>query len=234
VGAGSAEDIFSLPGLADDTGSSVGADDQPLNTEPAEIAQMMRLLNEGEFDQAIALTARLRDPKLRARFNSLVYLRAAAGAIDKGDYETALRLAQDLTDPRQRVLVFIQVARQFQEKKENFRAIEVLRRAAQATVGAPNKHARVRALLTVANAVASLETGYGFELMEAAVAALNQARTSKEKEEDSDLDSQEFEQGLAILAKTNFDRAWRLARTIECQEISFSAQLAVCKAGLPN
>lgn len=220
-----------------DGAEAFGEADNPLSSaESAEITRtmqlMMQLLNDGKFEQAIALTARLREPNLRARFNDLAYLRAADEAIGKGEDEAALSLARKLTDPRSRAQVFLRIAHQLQEKNESVRAVEVLRRAAQAIADDPNERGRAQALLALANAAAKPDANYGFELMEFALAALNRTGANKEWEDDSDFDPHEFEQGLAVLARTNFSRAWQLARTIEDREASFLAQLAVCTAQL--
>lgn len=153
-------------------------------------------------------------------------------AVEKGDDETALRLAQKLSDPRCQTPVFLRVARRFEEKKEPQRAVEVLRRAAQVVADDTNERGRAQALLALANAATSLDASYGFELMESAVAAFNRAEAGKKQEDESNLDSREFEQGLAALAGTDFDRARQLARAIECREASLVAQLAVCAARL--
>jgi hypothetical protein len=198
--------------------------------ENRDLQEVWQAVNEGEFDRALSLLERMRDATMRAELDSLVRTQAAMMALEKADYAAAYRHAQALSDATQRAFLFAHLAQALRGKKDFARAIEVLTEAERLSQRAEGKQEKVHALLVIASTMASLDTMRGFEILQTAIEAMNRGGKDERTKLAAafELDRSSLEQSFALLARADFDRAWRLAQTIERKEVSVEAQLAMC------
>ena len=105
--------------------------------------------------------------------------------------------------------------------------------------------ARARALIGVAGGFTAFDARRGFEAMQAAVEAINEAVAQREAVEPAqsnpgaagecrpgELYGSGFEATLAALGRADFERVWSLAEQLTARDFTVLAQLAVCSGGL--
>jgi hypothetical protein len=167
----------------------------------------------------------------------------------EGRIAEAEALARCIEDGSSRVDAFVLLAGSALAAKNKPRAIEILSEA-QTSSAKLRAHARINALLKVAGTVSNFDTARGFEIMQSVVKAINEAAARQPEEPaqpgvaklsvPSDMRPSQTNQlyatslgnTLALLARTDFERALLLAQQIEIKEAAIAAQLAVCRGGL--
>ena len=140
--------------------------------------------------------------------------------------------------------------------RDRARATELLNEAESFAVKARPASARARSLLKIVSSFSAFDSVRGFEVMQVAVKAINEisvqqaesdraskATATRTDAASGDAKSREiirldeirdsaFEDTLARLARTDFERALLLAQQLDGKETSVAAQLAVCRGGL--
>jgi hypothetical protein len=220
----------------------------PLERDSLYIQAALRTAREGDYDQALSIADKISDERSKSfDVKSIIRYEAAVAALKKKDLEVAYRYAKNLPDLEQRARVLSQIIRILLEKKEIVRAMEVLNDAEESISKADNGPDKARAMLIMSGAAARLDLIRGFEVMTAAVKAINQVEFAAQWENTAPtngsgssgtakitfgLNMLNFDQVFPLLARGDFDGALLLAQAIEKQEASVLAQLAVCREAL--
>lgn len=161
--------------------------------------------------------------------------------------EDALALARRVVDLSLRADVIVMLANGALASRDEGRAVELLNEAATCSARAALID-RARSLIKIAGTFAAFDDISSFETLQSAIKAINEAikRQQDSKDEPAsaargnaartfaldDLNGASLERTLAVLAKSDFDRALSLAQQLSGREASIVAQLAVCKGGL--
>jgi len=187
----------------------------------------------GDFDQAIAITEKLSDKSMGMDVSSILNS-ATINAIDKGDVDAAYRYAKEISDPFDRAKALCKIALKSFEKRDLQRDYELINEAENLIAMSGSASEKVFPLLNVAAVVTAINPARGFEAVNTAIEAINQiySATSERGRMGFILDSATFDNSLGVLARTDFQRALRLALAITESEVSALAQLAVCRGAL--
>lgn len=159
--------------------------------------------------------------------------------------EDALALARRIVDLSLRTDVMVMLANGALASRDEGRAIGLLNEAATCSAQAALLD-RARSLIKIAGSFAAFDDIRSFETLQSAIKAINETikRQQDSKDEPAargsaartialdDLNGTSLERTLAVLAKSDFDRALSLAQQLAAREASIAAQLAVCKGGL--
>lgn len=203
--------------------------------------------HQGATDRALSIAEKLSNEQDRFVAKSLILYRAAEQAFSKKDVDRAYRVAQDLPDLQLRARVLSRVVSALHNEKDTTRATEVLTEAVQRFSKVENTAEKALAMLIMTEAATVVDPLiHGFEAMRSTVATINRANfdspqsstgvTNAERSGsvsprkiDIKLDTLDFEKSFPLLARTDFDQALLLAKSLEKKEASALAQLAVCR-----
>jgi hypothetical protein len=161
--------------------------------------------------------------------------------------EDALALARRVVDLSLRADVMVMLANGALASGHEGRAVELLNEAATCSASAALID-RARSLIKIAGSFAAFDDISSFDTLQSAIKAINEASKRQQESKDEpasaangnavrtsaldDLNGPSLERTLAVLAKSDFDRALSLAQQLPGREASIVAQLAVCKGGL--
>jgi hypothetical protein len=179
-------------------------------------------LAAGEMSQAESSALKIINAEMRDR----VLIQIARRQTADNRIEDAVALSSRIEDDAARLGVLVRLAGAALSAKDRVRATELLNQAEREALRMPPSAARSQALLTVVSSFSAFDVLRAFEVMQAAVKAINVAA--------ADLYQLNFEGTLAVLAGADFDRALLLARQLTGNEVSVIAQLAVCRGGLAH
>lgn len=200
----------------------------------------------GDTDRALSIVEKIRSDSLRSDFDSIIRYQAAIAAIGKNDAELALRYAKNIADLQMYANAMSRLATLLQQKKNFASAGEILTEATRTIAKAENGFEKVCAMLIITNVTAELDPIRGFEMMSSAVQIINQTDIHLNRSSvvaraetkpnvlsvftaSSGLNSVKFDESFAWLARSDFQRALSLARSLDKKEAEVLAQLAVCK-----
>lgn len=212
-----------------------------------------RVFNQGDVVRARALVEeKISDPVSRremlASFNEQLLWRAA----DRGKIEEARQLASQVSPVERRVGILAQLASRVLQSGNKRLALDVLDEARAATTGRPAGYYGLVTQVELAEAYARVEPGRGFEIVEAAVAILNDAIAAARQLDGFDVNY--FRRGelllfrggqlvhavsrlsnaLGALGKTDFDRAMAAADLFQLNEARVAARLPVLEGALSD
>ncbi len=214
------------------------ADSAPLSMKDSLYTQAAMLASRnGSTDQALSIALSISIEK-REDIISLIHYQAAMKAIGKEDFDDAYRHTQKITkEPRISSIIFSQIAKSLNQKKQNNKAIEFLKDAEimiDKCASSPNK---AYALLEITNEMVKLDITRGFEMLRSVVKAFNQAEFSIDNRNEAGkviigLSAIDFAPSFSKLAAQDFQRTLYLAQSLELKDASIMAQLAVCKGVL--
>jgi hypothetical protein len=177
--------------------------------------------------------------------------RNAQEALDRGDFDVAYELIEELGE-RLQVNMLSNMALSLFNKKENARALKVLDEAERRAAKGEDRTDRASEMLHLAGVAARLDPNRGFEDMKLAVEAINHADPAPQWQKlETATDSKSgittrkntglaplagmlFNSGFSVLSRADFDRILMLAKAIEMKEVSALAQIAVCRAVLKS
>lgn len=161
--------------------------------------------------------------------------------------EDALALARRVVDLSLRADVMVMLANDALVSRDEGRAVELLNEAATCSARAALMD-RARSLIKIAGSFAAFDSISSFDTLQSAIKTINEASKRQQESKDEpasapkgnagrtfaldDLNGPSLEKTLAVLAKSDFDRALSLAQQLSGREASIVAQLAVCKGGL--
>ncbi len=202
-----------------------------------------------DFETAFSIAKKISDEPRRSGLEMVIRHRAALVALGQGEFDLAYDYGKDISDLKQRALVFGKIAVELYRGLKSDRAAGLLDEAAEFVMSADRGRGQVHAMLTLTDAAARFDPAKGFELMELAVRAANVETASagsgpvKQAEKDvagaatgtGDAYAEfalDFDHSLAVLARSDFNRALFLAQALRKREWSAFAQLAVCSAVL--
>ncbi|MFP5264005.1 MAG: hypothetical protein ACLGJB_19155 [Blastocatellia bacterium] len=205
----------------------------------------MAWLSKGEVREAHASAARISDAGIRDRVLSQVVRRYIAA----GQVEDAVAVARCIDSDTSRVEALVTLSGAVLASKDRVRAAELLNEAEGYSVKARPATSRANSLLKVANSFSAFDVTRGFEVMQAAVKAINEDSARREEGKHSrppaasgasgdgqpdpgELYDSEFERTLAVLARADFDRALLLAQQLSSKDTSVVAQIAACRGAL--
>ncbi len=182
-------------------------------------------IKEKNFEQALEITGKISQPRLRSRLETTARSRAAMAALALDDYNAALKHLRAIPDIPQRATLYNSLIKRLWDKRDTSRVIDVLSEAEHWISKTDDSPVRVRVLLTLVDAAASFDPQRGFELMQIAVSAINRAIDQG----DFEIHTSIIERSFQPLARADFTRALQLAQAIERKEISLQAQFAICQ-----
>ncbi|MBV9924524.1 MAG: hypothetical protein JOZ96_05730 [Acidobacteria bacterium] len=208
----------------------------------------MSAMTGGDFDRALSIAEKLGDEDRRVSLGSVIRLQAASAALKKEEVDTALRYAAGVSDLRQRAFLYGSIARALSDKNDSVRAAGVLADAERDIEKAEDDAVKANALLIIAEVKTRLDPAQGFDAVGVAVKAFNRADSKGEAgrapaagggsalsavlNASLKLDTPNFEPAFVRLARVDFNRAAHLARMLERNDRSVSAQLAACRGAL--
>lgn len=196
----------------------------PFSNPGLEAAQA---LADGDFNRAKQLSEKIGDAHMRAQFGMLVRFGEMDAAISAGNEQEAMRHAESLTDVAGRASALVSLANAARSKKGALRAVEILLAAKQLVEAEKESAEKAQALITLAEAMIELDVERGFDLAQAAIAALNAADDDPSGRADDALG-----QALSRLSQSDFYRAWSLALGINNPEAAWFTKLALCRGTL--
>lgn len=199
----------------------------------------------GDMNQALSIAGMLSNEKDRLGLRSMILHQAAIKALDKKDVDAAYDFAKDIEVIQDRVDVYKRLAHILFGSKNNSRAENILRDIEQWVENADTGVEKVAALLDIAVIVAKHDSTRLLDLMKSVCIAINDADVVKPptqnligervvRKRPVTMESLDIKSGFSLLARLDFDQASQLARSIEKNEVSIMAQIAVCQEILTN
>jgi len=203
----------------------------------------------GEGERALSIADKIGDAEYRRDVRSTLKFGAAMRAVREKRFEEARRLALEVESTEEQAYLFFEIARAALGEKDRGRVIQLLAEAERRAAAVPDAAGRLRVLLGLTYLYASFDPPRGFELATEAVRAANQ--TPAYGPEQARLvrasggrrgrgagvavaEVEEFKPGkmLAVLARTDFDRALQLAQSLESKPLRLAAVISLCAAVL--
>lgn len=195
--------------------------------------EVLQALDTGDFDQAATLINKESDTRLRTRLTLLTQARGARAAVGKGDFEAALRYANELPGVEQRARLLAEISGGLAGEQNSAWARGILAEAETLAFQIGNKIERAQTLLVIAGAMGRFDAAHGLEVISAAIETINQAeKDAQHKDATSTFDDPSFKGALTLFARQEFERTWQLAQTIEKPETAVLIQLALCQGAL--
>ncbi|HVG18476.1 MAG TPA: hypothetical protein VNI02_05435, partial [Blastocatellia bacterium] len=205
----------------------------------------MAWLSKGELREAHSSATKISDAQMRDRVLAQVVRRYVA----EGQIEDAVAAARCIESDESRVEALVMLSGAVLASKDGARATELLNEAEGYSVKARPTPSRAHSLLKIASSFSTFDVVRGFEVMQVAVKAINDASARREdgkrdraieaagaggarRPRLSQLYDSEFEGTLAVLARADFDRALLLAQQLSSKDTSVVAQIAVCRGAL--
>jgi hypothetical protein len=216
------------------------ADDRERDSLNARAA--LAWLTKGEAREAQAEALKIADAQIRDRVLAQVVRRYAS----EGHTEDAVALSRRIESDSARIDALVMLSGASLASRDRARATELLTEAESYAVKARPSTARARSLLKIVSSFSAFDAVRGFEVMQAAVKAINEISSQQEEGKQSskaiatngeqpspgELYDSNFDGTLAALARADFERALLLAQQLDGRETSLAAQLAVCRGGL--
>lgn len=218
---------------------------------------IMRALQGRNVDQASAILPKVSDERMRSQLESALrrageqeLQERARVALNAGDFDTAYRLINEVSERSQRVSMLGNMAVLLSYKKDTARALQVLGVMEQLISKAEDLTERAQEMIRFADVATRIDVERGFDAARQAVEALNRSsigpqwvkienvtdatgRTTSRRHVGLQLlSSFLFDNTFSQLASSDFERALRLAQAIELKEASAFAQLGVCRGVL--
>jgi len=175
----------------------------------------------------ILVAEKIKDDRLRQGNLATARQLAAEAAIKKGDFDIAIRYADQL-GATIRARFFVVSAQALREKKELVRAKEALESGLLIAEKADPGYSQLSAVVAIADLMASVDANRGFEIMKSGIDAVNHIPLTGNVVA-SIANKFDSRQGFFILGKTDFDRALLLSQSIQQKESSVTAQISACR-----
>jgi hypothetical protein len=205
----------------------------------------MAWLAKGEVREAHTSALKISDDQMRDRVLAQIVRRY----ISEGQIDYALAVARCIESDTSRVEALVTLSGAVLASKDRVRATELLNEAESYSVKALPTPSRAHSLLKIASSFSAFDVVRGFEVMQTAVKAINEASARPEggkrgqSPDASGADDtrqiklaepydSELESTLAVLARADFDRALLLAQQLSGKDTSVVAQIAVCRGAL--
>ncbi len=198
-------------------------------------------LAKGEMNEAQSAARSIANREMRDR----VLAQIARRQTSEGRIDEAVAVALRIEDDTARVSALVKLAGAALASRDRVRALELLDEAEAEAIKAQPTIARAQSLLTIVSSFSAVNTVRAFEVMQTAIKSINEIPapagqkniTGNQQPETAataraDLYILNFENTLAVLAQTDFDRALLLAQQLTIKDASLIAQLAVCRGGL--
>jgi hypothetical protein len=194
-----------------------------------------------DFERALALLKKVSDSDSgKAYLLKTIRSMRAGKAVEDGDAQKAYAYSKDGLDAFNRAKCLISVARLFKNDGNAERAKAVLAEAGQVIGTVSNDSDKAYEMVERASVAVEIDPIFGFQIMKEAVEAINARDLHVESDGYSVGEDRKFkfsyrfyfDGNFAVLARTNFDRALELAKSIKPKEASLLAQFAVCKGEL--
>lgn len=210
------------------------------------IRAAQNLLGEGNFEQAVALSDKVSDERLKAMLGSSFRVAAANRSIARGDIDAAYRFAREIADVKMRATAFAAIAQAFLDRKDSTRATAMLNEAEALINKSDDGLDKARALLIIAGVAARVDQFQAFALTRKAVDVINRVDAAPPTENNQDAmgaitsmvesmtgtETLDFNPSLSVLARADFEGALELARALRKKERSVPAQIALCRGVL--
>jgi hypothetical protein len=209
----------------------------------------MKALDEGNVDKARSIADDHLEPTTRAAVAQAIDFRQMADKIETSRIEDVRQTIAGLSNDNQRIDLLIQLATAAQKK--NAKLARQLLDDAQRLVSRPaTNYQQMDAQLRVARGFATLDSTRSFQVLEpgilqlnellAAAAVLNGFETNVFREGELPLQANSglgnmvnrYAQELALLAKTDFERAQTLVNRFQLPEPRIQARLAIVQGVL--
>jgi len=209
----------------------------------------MKALDEGNLDKARSIANDHLEPSTRASVSQAIDFRQMADKIETGRIEEVRQTVAGLSNDNQRIDLLLQLAAAAQKK--NAKLARPLLDEAQRLVSRPaTNYQQMDAQLRVARGFATLDSTRSFQVLEpgilqlnellAAAAVLNGFEVNVFKEGELPLQASSglgnmvnrYAQELALLAKTDFERAQTLVNRFQLTEPRIQARLAIVQGVL--
>jgi len=202
----------------------------------------------GNLVRALQIADKIEDRDFRGQVRDWVYFNAATRALSKNELVEAHTYALEVKAPDQCASLLCGMARAALKEKDKARAIELLTEAEQQAGKADNSPAKVRALLNIANLLASFDPPRALETMSSAVRAANRVpnysagpvrmvRTlgsgaTQKHALIQNMESVDLGAGMARLAAVDFDGTLTLAESLENKPLKLTSIIAVASSVL--
>lgn len=198
---------------------------------------------DADYDQALSLLDRVSDSQEKSYTLRTVRHMRIEKAIKDGDADRAYSYLKALADVDKssehsissRFSFLIKTARLYARKREADKAKALLEEVKAELDSLSHVLDIASSMDRLASVAVEISTEFGFQMMEAAVVAFNKLKPSGVGwgiGSDGKLTfsgGSDFNDNFAPLAKVDFDRALKLARTIKSKEGALLAQFAICK-----
>ena len=142
----------------------------------------MTAFRQDDITQAFSIVDRISKAGDREALKSLILYQASLKALDKKDVDGAIRYAKDISFMPQRVVMFNRIAQALLAQKDNARATGMIDEIWLWVVNKDNSPDKARALLLIVAVATGYDTGKGFELLQSAIKAINDADFTPPKE----------------------------------------------------
>lgn len=200
----------------------------------------------GDMSRALSISDKIADFEFRQSVRDWLNFTASSDALSARRIEDAKRYAMEVSATDQRAYLLFQIANALLKDKDRAPAIELLEEAARRASAADNTVEKLRALLGIANSYAAIDPSRAFEVATEAVQVASKVpnygpdysrmfRVLKRKDggsvsvSSSDVEGFDLEKTLAVLAKSDFERALGLAQALESKPLQLLTIVAVAK-----
>jgi len=201
----------------------------------------------GDLSRALNIADKISDSDFRSKVRSWLNFDAATRATNERRFDDARRLALEVEATDERAYLFFQIASAALKEKDRARAIELLNEAAQRATAADNSPEKIRAQLGIANIYAGIDPLRGFEIIGEAVKAANRIPNYSPDQTglvralsmrsgrgsmimSNSVEGFDLGKTLAILARSDFDRALLLAQSLDSKPLKLATLVAIASA----
>lgn len=210
-----------------------------------------RAVNERQFEPALTIGRQISDEFRRSRTEQQIHVAAAYDAIRRGDLDTGLLHAREISRADIRASHFSRAINTLRNRKQEKQARDLLDEAWHWTQEAARGPEKADGMLRLAGEAAVAGMPAAFQMMESVVDEINltefapvwwktlwfdpasvEGKTRVAVQLGVGAVGGNFGRSLGMLSRVDFDRAMMLARRIRMKEVSVFARLAICRDAL--
>ena len=201
----------------------------------------MQAVRSNESDKALIISDKISDKKEREMVVSLIHYQTALKLLNNDKFLDAVKHAREISFMPQRVEIYRLLIEHFLSKGDIQRTEETLLDIENWLEKAPDELKKAHGLLTMAGMAAKYKPVRGFEATKRMVKCINSIDFTESKnslvsksEVPTTLEMLDFSKVFSILARSDFERALLIAKSIQKEEASILAQVIVHRTVLDS
>ena len=200
----------------------------------------LSVYRDGDLDQALSLLAKVSEGTSKAHLIATIRQARTEKAISESDPDEAYAYCRDVQELGDRSDLLTRIAKLLVNRGKRERAKAVWSEAVQAAKALEAGRGQTHELLELVGVAAEIEPAMGFDLMKETIEVMNDLSDGATNDGYSrDAGGKihffgrfDFDESIALLARSDFERSLQLARSIRASELATLMQFAACKGVL--